>query len=130
MLLALTVAFFAACGPAVASEGSVIAGGTTGSVATPAPTSTSSSAAAAVSPASTTRVTTAPATAAPAAGFNAGSYIGKGDMYNCDDFISQAQAQAVLRADPRDPNRLDTDKDGIACESLKGAQDRVPVPRS
>jgi len=42
--------------------------------------------------------------------------MGQGNRYNCPDFKSQADAQAVLRADPRDPNRLDGDKDGIACE--------------
>jgi hypothetical protein len=41
-----------------------------------------------------------------------------GDRYNCSDFTSQAQAQAVLRADPRDPNRLDGGGvPGAACES-------------
>jgi len=62
-------------------------------------------------------------------GFNAKDYIGQGDRYNCADFASQAQAQAVLRADPRDPNRLDTDKDGIACESNRSPKDLIPVPR-
>ena len=54
-------------------------------------------------------------------------FIGQGDAYNCGDFNSQARAQAVLRADPTDPNRLDADWDGIACESNRGAQDRDPV---
>ncbi|HZO25613.1 MAG TPA: hypothetical protein VFH48_06415 [Chloroflexota bacterium] len=44
------------------------------------------------------------------------TYIGQGDAFNCETFQSQAQAQAVLRADPTDPNNLDTDFDGIACE--------------
>jgi hypothetical protein len=51
------------------------------------------------------------------------------DQYNCSDFRSQAEAQAVLRADPRDPNQLDTDRDGIACESNRAPFDRTPVPR-
>lgn len=34
--------------------------------------------------------------------------------YNCSDFKSQAAAQAALRADPSDPNKLDADRDGIA----------------
>jgi hypothetical protein len=38
------------------------------------------------------------------------------NLYNCDDFASQDQAQAVLDSDPSDPNTLDMDKDGIACE--------------
>ena len=63
-------------------------------------------------------------------GFNATLYIGQGDRYNCGDFASQAQAQAVLRADPRDPNNLDgNDNDGLACESNKAPYDRVPVAR-
>ncbi len=40
------------------------------------------------------------------------------DVYNCSDFRYQEDAQAVLDLDPSDPNRLDGDKDGIACESL------------
>jgi hypothetical protein len=37
---------------------------------------------------------------------------------NCSDFTYQEEAQAVYNADPTDPNGLDADKDGIACESL------------
>ena len=78
----------------------------------------------------TIRITLAPvATALPVSGFNARNYIGHGDAYNCGDFASQAQAQAVLRADPRDPNRLDADNDGIACESNRNPKDLVPVQR-
>jgi len=36
---------------------------------------------------------------------------------DCADFSSQAEAQAVLDDDPSDPERLDADDDGIACES-------------
>lgn len=35
---------------------------------------------------------------------------------DCPDFASQEEAQAVFDADPSDPNRLDRDDDGIACE--------------
>ncbi len=35
---------------------------------------------------------------------------------DCEDFASQAQAQAVLAANPADPNRLDADDDGQACD--------------
>jgi hypothetical protein len=56
--------------------------------------------------------------------FDPAQYIGQGDAYNCGRFTNQAQAQAVLRADPSDPNRLDADWDGIACENNKGDQDR------
>lgn len=57
-------------------------------------------------------------TAALAQDFDPHAFVGMGDAYNCADFASQADAQAVLRADPSDPNRLDADKDGIACEPL------------
>lgn len=39
---------------------------------------------------------------------------------DCPDFPSQAAAQAVLDADPDDPERLDGDNDGIACETNAG----------
>ncbi len=35
---------------------------------------------------------------------------------DCADFASQAEAQAIFDADPSDPNGLDADGDGIACE--------------
>ena len=37
---------------------------------------------------------------------------------DCGDFVFQEDAQAVLNADPSDPNNLDADHDGIACEAL------------
>lgn len=43
------------------------------------------------------------------------------DEYNCDDFTTQEEAQAKYEqcvADGRDVNRLDGDKDGVACEAL------------
>ena len=72
----------------------------------------------------------APAPASPA--FYPSKYLGQGDAFNCADFVSQADAQAVLRADPSDPNQLDTDRprpDGVACESNRAPFDRVAVPR-
>ncbi|MCE3551274.1 excalibur calcium-binding domain-containing protein [Pseudonocardia sp. RS11V-5] len=39
---------------------------------------------------------------------------------DCPDFATQAEAQAALDADPSDPERLDADNDGIACESQFG----------
>jgi len=36
---------------------------------------------------------------------------------NCDDFATQAGAQANLNANPSDPNGLDSEGDGLACES-------------
>src|SRR5687767_9284713 len=82
-------------------------------VATPAPVTAAPTLAPTVRPATPapTPVVAAPParTAAPVvvAGFDPLRYIGQGDRYNCADFASQAQAQAVLRADPRDPNGLD-----------------------
>jgi hypothetical protein len=46
------------------------------------------------------------------------------DDRDCPDFPTQAQAQAALTADPTDPDALDTDDDGIACEELFGTQGR------
>jgi hypothetical protein len=51
---------------------------------------------------------------------------------NCDDFNSQADAQANLRSNPSDPNKLDADKDGIACQTTRyadSARDEDSVPR-
>ena len=39
---------------------------------------------------------------------------------DCPDFSTQAEAQAVYDRDPSDPNNLDADNDGTACESLPG----------
>lgn len=61
--------------------------------------------------------------------FDPTPFIGQGDAFNCPAFASQAEAQAVLRADPMDPNRLDADKDGIACETNRGLRDEEPVAR-
>jgi hypothetical protein len=40
------------------------------------------------------------------------------DVLNCSDFDTQEEAQAELNRDPSDPNNLDDDNDGIACEDL------------
>ena len=37
---------------------------------------------------------------------------------DCSDFSTQAEAQAVLDADPSDPHGLDAEGDGVPCESL------------
>jgi Excalibur calcium-binding domain len=58
--------------------------------------------------------------AAPAA-------LAQADDQNCSDFASQAAAQAHLRADPSDPDGLDGNNDGIACERLPAPYDRTPV---
>lgn len=39
---------------------------------------------------------------------------------DCDDFATQQEAQAEYDADPSDPNGLDADSDGIACEENAG----------
>jgi hypothetical protein len=57
---------------------------------------------------------------------------GAGGTFNCPDFASQAEAQQVLRADPSDPNNLDADNDGVACQTTPyddPTRDEVPVPR-
>jgi micrococcal nuclease len=38
---------------------------------------------------------------------------------NCSDFESRAQVDAVFRAYPGDPFRLDGDSDGVPCESIR-----------
>ncbi len=47
------------------------------------------------------------------------------DEYNCDDFTTQAEAQTFFDKAggvSQDTNRLDGDKDGVACESLPVGQ--------
>ena len=136
-----------ACGPAAARTSGQLGGGDAiaPNAATPVATAEPTVAArvsaaptaaptlASLAPAATALVkTVAPASAAPTtvAGFDPLRYIGQGDRYNCGDFVSQAQAQAVLRADPRDPNRLDgNDNDGLACEGNNAPFDWTPVVR-
>lgn len=43
-----------------------------------------------------------------------------GDDKDCADFTSQADAQAALTAESGDPDNLDADDDGIACEDRFG----------
>jgi len=40
------------------------------------------------------------------------------NVYNCSDFSTQAEAQAVFDACPTDVHWLDGDDDGVACETL------------
>lgn len=52
---------------------------------------------------------------------------------NCEDFNSQAEAQAELRSNPSDPSVLDRDNDGVACETFSyddPATDETPVSLS
>jgi LPXTG-motif cell wall-anchored protein len=59
-----------------------------------------------------------PGPAGPAGPAGQDGKDGNTDLLNCDDFEFQEDAQAVLDADLSDPNVLDGDNDGIACESL------------
>lgn len=61
--------------------------------------------------------------------FDVAPYVKKGHVVDCNAFKSQADAQAVLRADALDPNELDRDGDGIACPSLPKPKDKKPVRR-
>ena len=45
------------------------------------------------------------------------------EVLDCEDFASQADAQAAYRADPTDPAGNDADGDGIACELYDGFED-------
>jgi hypothetical protein len=63
------------------------------------------------------------------------------DKYGCTAFASQAEAQAVLRLAPKDPNNLDGNRNGVACDGADAFMDGVaaglmpqpfdvtPVPR-
>ncbi|MEU9701606.1 hypothetical protein [Streptomyces sp. NPDC047981] len=66
----------------------------------------------------------------PERAFDARYFLRYGtDAYDCRDFAGQADAQAVLRFAPADPNRLDEDGNGIACPDLPGPEDVKPVRR-
>ena len=51
-------------------------------------------------------------------GGNGGSGGGDEGDLDCADFATQREAQAVLDRDPSDPNNLDADNDGVACDDL------------
>lgn len=57
--------------------------------------------------------------------------VGQQDL-DCKDFASQADAQAELRSNPSDPNNLDAEDDGVACETYPYPEgtprDETPVP--
>jgi hypothetical protein len=56
-----------------------------------------------------------------------GKYIIDGkDAYGCKDMPTQADAQAVLRLVPKDPNNLDGNANGIACDGNDAFMDGVP----
>jgi hypothetical protein len=63
--------------------------------------------------------------------------MSEGDLYDCEDFTYQEEAQAVFNEDPSDPYGLDEDDpspdDGIACETLPhrpGGPVTTPEPTS
>lgn len=66
------------------------------------------------------RTTAAAATALAAAmSFPMAGVAAAADL-DCANFTTQAEAQAVYNQNPSDPNGLDRDKDGRACEALPG----------
>lgn len=54
---------------------------------------------------------------AVALGVAGGSAVSAQNL-NCDDFATQADAQANLVENPSDPNGLDRDQDGSACDDF------------
>ena len=54
--------------------------------------------------------------------------VAQADQYDCASFGSQEAAQAVLDGDPSDPNNLDSDGNGRACDdSAYGTSESVAV---
>jgi hypothetical protein len=49
---------------------------------------------------------------------------------NCSSFATQEEAQAVLNSNPSDPNNLDGDNDGSACEDLPSGGNVITDPGS
>src|SRR5918994_6903439 len=54
--------------------------------------------------------------------------LAQGDNFDCEDFETQEEAQAILDEDPADPNNLDPNRDGIACALLPSADDQGTDP--
>jgi len=74
-------------------------------------------------------VTPTPARTRVPTTFDPSRFIGQGNAYECTDFASQAEAQAVLRLDPTDPNVIDRNGDGVACEDNPPPRDTRRVAR-
>ena len=53
---------------------------------------------------------------------------GSADL-DCSDFTAQSQAQGVYASNPSDPNDLDRDGDGIACETAGGSNVSSSAPQ-
>ena len=51
--------------------------------------------------------------------------VAEGDLYDCSDFATSAEAQAQLL--PGDPYGLDADGDGTACDELGGGGSVPPT---
>lgn len=68
----------------------------------------------------TSRIAMSTVLAAGLVGFAGAPALASGsvDLYNCDDFEFQEDAQATLEQTDDDPNGLDSDDDGSACEDL------------
>jgi hypothetical protein len=49
----------------------------------------------------------------------------KNDRFGCTDFAAQSEAQQVLRLEPKDPNNLDGNRNGIACDGQDAFMDGV-----
>ena len=69
-------------------------------------------------PEETTEEPTETATPTPADDSGSSVNDGPGDDLNCDDFDTQEEAQEVYEQNTDDPNQLDGDNDGTACEAL------------
>jgi hypothetical protein len=69
---------------------------------------------------SATAAFTATATSEPTVPEPYESDVQQEDLFDCSDFASQPEAQAMLEADPSDPYGLDGDGDSSACEDLPG----------
>ena len=54
-------------------------------------------------------------------GTTGGGTVSTADL-DCADFVTRAEAQAELDRDPSDPNGLDDDDDGEACEEFFGEE--------
>lgn len=55
---------------------------------------------------------------------------GADEDLNCEDFSSREEVQATLDADSSDPNGLDADGNGIACDEVFSIQDQAAPPGS
>lgn len=73
------------------------------------------------------------ATTATAPGAGVRFFTNGADRYNCTSFTSQAEAQEALAANaPGDPNRIDMNANGVACEDIAypptAPRNLTPIP--